>query len=175
MSEWKSKGSGESDEWYTPKYIFDALGEEFDLDVACPPEGPRYTPAKSFFSEDGLGKEWSGFVWMNPPYGHQNTKRKWLRKFSRHGNGIALVPDRTSAPWFHEMLTWLPCALIVSGKIKFEKPDGSIGEQPGNGTWLLGTGLRAQNALRRAAKRRLGFYLELDEVEYNNSPDVKDD
>ena len=25
-----------SDEWYTPKYVFDALEEEFDLDVASP-------------------------------------------------------------------------------------------------------------------------------------------
>ena len=30
---------GESDEWYTPAYIFDALGERFDLDVAAPPAG----------------------------------------------------------------------------------------------------------------------------------------
>lgn len=36
--------AGESDEWYTPKYIFDAMDMTFDLDVAAPSEGPRYTP-----------------------------------------------------------------------------------------------------------------------------------
>ena len=32
MSHWEA--TGKSDEWYTPKYIFDALGAEFDLDPA---------------------------------------------------------------------------------------------------------------------------------------------
>ena len=40
---------GETDEWYTPKYIFDALGVEFDLDVASPQNGPRHVPAKNWF------------------------------------------------------------------------------------------------------------------------------
>lgn len=32
--------AGESDDWYTPLYLFDAMAERFDLDVAapiCPP------------------------------------------------------------------------------------------------------------------------------------------
>lgn len=33
--------TGESDEWYTPRYIFDALNARFDMDVAAPKEGPR--------------------------------------------------------------------------------------------------------------------------------------
>ncbi len=37
MSHWEA--SGESNEWYTPKYIFDALGTRFDLDVAAPHGG----------------------------------------------------------------------------------------------------------------------------------------
>ena len=34
MGVWESPGK--SDEWYTPAYIFDALGAVFDLDVAAP-------------------------------------------------------------------------------------------------------------------------------------------
>jgi len=33
MSHWEA--AGKSSEWYTPKYIFDALGCTFDLDVAA--------------------------------------------------------------------------------------------------------------------------------------------
>lgn len=33
---------GKSDEWYTPRYIFDAIGIRFDLDVAAPVLGPRH-------------------------------------------------------------------------------------------------------------------------------------
>ena len=138
---------GESDEWYTPKYIFDALGVSFNLDVACPPEGPRYVPANSFYSEKSLEQQWHGFVWMNPPFGNQNTKRKWLQKFFDHGNGIALIPDRTSAPWWQQFAALADAVLFVAPKVKFERPDGSIGKSPGNGTTLFAAGMVASDAL----------------------------
>lgn len=147
--------AGESDEWYTPRYIFDALGERFDLDVASPLEGPRHVPTAAFYSEGSLDRPWSGFVWMNPPFGHQSTKRRWLAKFFSHGNGIALVPDRTSAPWFQEFAPMADAVLWVSPKIKFERPDGSVGESPGTGTCLFAAGGRAVAALVRASS--LGF------------------
>lgn len=142
---------GESDEWYTPRYIFDALGVAFDLDVAAPIEGPRYVPCDHWISEDSLSQDWFGFIWMNPPFGHQSTKRKWLRKFFDHGNGIALLPDRTSAPWWQEFAPLSDAVLFVSPKVKFERPDGSIGEQPGTGTTLLASGELGVQALKKAS------------------------
>ena len=162
------ESAGETDEWYTPKYIFDAIGEHFDLDVACPPEGPRHTPATSFFCEGALERTWFGFVWMNPPFGHQSTKRKWLRKFFAHGNGIALVPDRTSAPWFQEFAPLADAVLWVSPKIKFERPDGTIGDSPGTGTSLLAAGDRAVRALVRASS--LGFVTKTLRPANDNAP-----
>lgn len=143
---------GESDEWYTPKYIFDALGQEFDMDVSSPAGGPRYVPCKSYLtsSDCGLTSAWNGFVWMNPPFGHQATKMTWLRKFFQHGDGIALIPDRTSAPWWQEFAPKADAILFVAPKIKFERPDGSIGGSPGTGTCLLGCGERAVEALKRS-------------------------
>lgn len=147
---------GESDEWYTPRYIFDAIGEIFDLDVAAPIEGPRHVPANKWFHQGdcGLDNEWHGFVWMNPPFGHQNNKRRWLRKFFDHGNGIALLPDRTSAPWFQELAPKADAICWVSPKIKFEREDGSLGLSPGTGTSLFAAGERAIAALDRSG---LGF------------------
>lgn len=117
---------GESNEWYTPAYIFDALGETFDIDVACPPEGPRHTPASRFYSEGALERDWTGFVWMNPPFGHQSTKRLWLSKFFKHGNGIALLPDRTSAPWWQEFAPRADAVLFIAPKVQFEIPEGAV-------------------------------------------------
>lgn len=148
------EAAGETDEWYTPKYIFDALGETFDLDVACPHEGPRHVPTRDWFSSDALSREWRGFVWMNPPFEHQKGKRLWLSKFFAHGDGIALLPDRTSAPWFQEYGPRADALLWVSPKIKFERPDGTRGEWPGTGTTLFGVGERAVAALVRS---KLGF------------------
>lgn len=153
MSSWEQ--AGKTDEWYTPKYIFDALDCRFDLDVAAPIDGPRHVPTSAWLSSDSLTVPWRGFVWMNPPFGGRNGLTLWLGKFFEHSNGIALVPDRTSAPWFQAFAPHADLMLFVSPKIKFERPDGTLGEQPGCGTALLGLGEQAQVALVRG--HRLGF------------------
>ena len=151
---------GQSDEWYTPKYIFDALDCYFDLDVASPKYRVfSHVPALEFFSENSLSEKWFGFVWMNPPFGHQKEKIKWLNKFINHNNGIALLPDRTSAPWWQQSAKQMDAILFVNGKIKFIRPDGSIGEQPGNGTTLFAKGSKAVNALLSAERKGLGILL----------------
>jgi hypothetical protein len=153
MSIWES--SGKSDEWYTPAFIFEALGERFDLDVASPPRA-THVPCDRYLTSGSLEAEWTGFVWMNPPFGGRKNKAVWLNKFFDHGSGIALTPDRTSAPWFRaawpraDMVMFLP-------KVKFEKPDGTLGKQPGNGTTLWASGPRAVEALERAASVGLGI------------------
>lgn len=146
-----------SDDWYTPRYVFDALGVSFDLDVSAPVEGPRYVPATRWLWERGLEQTWEGFVWMNPPYGHQSTKIAWLDKFIKHGNGITLLPDRTSAPWWQWAVPHMELLLFVAPKIKFERPDGSIGEQPGNGTALMAIGELGTEALVNASLAGLGI------------------
>jgi hypothetical protein len=148
MSIWEA--IGQSDEWYTPAYIFDALGVRFDLDVAAPYGGGPHVPAREWFAQHGLERDWHGFIWMNPPFGGRNGLEPWLRKFIAHGNGIALVPDRTSAPWFQTYCTQADAVLFVAPKIKFERPDGSIGKQPGTGTALLARGPMGVQALLKA-------------------------
>jgi hypothetical protein len=155
MGHWEN--NGESNEWYTPQYVFRALGCRFDLDVACPKDLSRIcTPADNFITEDSLSKEWYGFVWMNPPFGGRNSKSVWLDKIFKHGNGIALVPDRTSAPWWQKAAGEACAHMQIAGKIKFIKPDGTTGDSPGNGTTLFAYGDRAVEALREAEKRGLG-------------------
>jgi len=46
--------------------------------------------------------------------------------------------------------------LFVAPKIKFERPDGSLGEQPGNGTVLMALGRRGVAALTNASSAGLG-------------------
>ena len=59
-----------SDDYWTPKWIFDALAITFDLDVASPPQGPANTPCRAYFTQadDGLAQDWHGTVFMNPPF-----------------------------------------------------------------------------------------------------------
>lgn len=85
-----------SDDYYTPKWIFDAMGLEFDLDVAAPPGGVPWLPAKRWFTkaDDGLSREWRGRVWMNPPYSETTA---WAHRWLEHGHGVALMPNAKSA------------------------------------------------------------------------------
>lgn len=154
MSHWER--NGESDEWYTPAYIFDALGCRFDLDVASP---SRYThvPCADRLTANALKAEWHGFVWMNPPFGGRNGLVPWLDKFFSHGSGIALTPDRTSATWWQESAIKADAVLFIAGKVKFERPDGSIGKSPSTGTTLFASGKQGLYALCNAAENDLGF------------------
>jgi hypothetical protein len=54
---------GETDDWLTPRYILDALGE-FDLDP-CAATGQPWATARRHLTvhEDGLKEPWAGRVW----------------------------------------------------------------------------------------------------------------
>lgn len=155
MSAWESAGA--SNDWFTPKHVFDALDCRFDLDVAAPRDGPLHVPTSRWLSSDSLNAEWDGFVWMNPPFEGRNGLTPWLDKFFEHGNGIALTPDRTSAPWFQRAWKRTGLVLFTFDKVKFIRPDGSIGAQPGYNVTLWAAGSRAAIALYRARTNGLGF------------------
>ena len=154
MTVWESLG--QSDEWYTPKYIFDALGVTFDLDVSPARHGTSHVPAAAGCWTDGLTEQWHGFVWMNPPFGGRNGLEPWLDRFFAHSNGIALTPDRTSAPWFRK--AWASAsAVMFLPRVRFLRPDGSEGKSPSTGTALWAAGEQAAMTLDRAAASGLGI------------------
>jgi allantoicase len=89
-----------SDQYFTPKWLFDALGAHFDLDVASP-EGGSNVPCDRYFTAaiNGLAQPWEGLVWCNPPYSESG---KWVDKFIKHNNGILLVPFSKSK-WLNRL------------------------------------------------------------------------
>ena len=150
-----------SNEWYTPEYIFKAIDTTFDLDVASPIKRDYcFVPTQNFITQNSLDQNWIGFVWMNPPFVNQKTKYLWIEKFINHKNGIALMPDRTSAPWWQYFAKNADAILFVDGKIKFIKPDGSKGESPGNGTTLFAIGAKGIQCLKTAEINGLGIFYE---------------
>lgn len=90
-----------SDDYYTPRWVFDALALRFDLDVSAPPGGVAWIPADRFYTmeNDGLAQPWTGRVWMNPPF---SAPAPWVRRFIAHQHGVALVPFAKSA-WFFDL------------------------------------------------------------------------
>lgn len=86
---------------YTPKWVFDLLGVQFAIDVACPPGGVPWIPADQFYTQedDGLAQPWIGLVWCNPPY---SNILPWVQRLNEHRNGIALLPH-TKGSWRREV------------------------------------------------------------------------
>lgn len=153
---------GATDEWFTPPHVFEALGCSFDVDVASP--GLHVTPwipaTVAIVSNSLSSPCWRGFIWMNPPFGKRNGIVPWLERFVAHGNGIALVPDRTSAPWWQQYVPAADLILFVSPKLKFIGADGKPGASPAQGTCLMGMGPRAKEPLLRACAEGLGIIME---------------
>lgn len=149
---------GATDEWYTPPHVFNAMGGSFDLDVSSPGKAVTpWLPAVTFITADSLAADWRGFVWMNPPFGGRNGLVPWLEKFCRHGDGVCLVPDRTSAPWWQQFAPRMDLILFVTPKIKFIGADGQPGKSPAQGTCLMALGPRGRENLYRAEVNGLGF------------------
>lgn len=105
-----------NDTLQTPKYITNPLAP-FDLD---PCAGENTNIAKVNWwdgrGEDGLKNDWHGFVWCNPPF---SEKEIWIEKMIDHGNGILLLPERGSAPWFGPLAEKARYYFVMGKKINF--------------------------------------------------------
>lgn len=139
----------ESQEWYTPPEIFQALGLRFDLDVASP--GLSVTPwipadRCLTFEDSGLLAKWGGRVWCNPPYGNETAI--WVEKFCQHKNGLMLVFARTDTAWFHKHVRRADVICFCRGRIKFRRADGYSGGGSGAGSMIVGFGAECVKAVQ---------------------------
>ena len=114
----------ESKEWYTPRFIFEKLGIDFDLDPCSPgQEIVRWIPAQIHYTieDNGLIKDWFGNVFMNPPYGSDTPK--WMARLYKHGNGVALVFARPDTKWFHDYVPYADAICFIKGRVAFVKAE----------------------------------------------------
>ncbi len=100
----------------TPEWVWSALGY-IDLDP-CAGLGTAIgdTNWRIESKECGLEKDWFGFVYCNPPF---SQKEQWAEKMISHGNGILILPERGSAPWFGPLAAAAKCYWVMGKKINF--------------------------------------------------------
>ena len=137
----------DSDERFTPRWIFDALGETFDLDPASPVAATTNVPAAQVFTrdDDGLAQPWHGLVWVNPPFSNSTP---WAERFLEHANGLWLGPF-ANAKWLHRMLREAD-GIWLMRDFAFEHP-AHAGKRSSMPLAMFALGDRAVAALGRAA------------------------
>jgi phage N-6-adenine-methyltransferase len=107
--------SSRSDEWSTPRFLFEQLNREFHFTLdPCSTHANAKCRQHFTQAEDGLAQDWVGHVvFMNPPYGRQIGL--WMRKaFESAAAGatvVCLVPSRTDTKWWH--------TYAIRGKVRF--------------------------------------------------------
>lgn len=142
--------------WTTPhelgKKLNTALGR-VDLDPCAPNRNRRTAPIKARLylteEEDGLAREWTGFVFVNPPYGR--ALPLWVSKSRQAADGgarvVALVPARTDTRWWHDHVVGHAAVLLLRGRLKF----GNQAKDAPFASALLAWGLAAQEIDRLRA------------------------
>lgn len=116
-----------SDDCYTPRWVFDAMGLRFDLDVAAPLGGPRHVPATAYYTaeEDGLTAPWAGLVWCNPPY---SKFRPWAERWAQHPTGVLM--GMTSARSMGRAIGLCRADVVAFIDVQFERPDQPLRDVP---------------------------------------------
>jgi len=119
----KNAFKSKSEEYETPKEIFEPLQKEFqlELDVCATKEN---TKCELFLTkeEDALTKNWNKNFWMNPPFG-RNLK-KWVQKAYEESQkgfiGVLILPVRCNTLWWHKYIIDTKAEVrFLKGETKF--------------------------------------------------------
>lgn len=122
-----------NNEWYTPADIIESARKvlgTIDLDPASSGIANETVKADTFFTaeDDGLAHEWTGNIWLNPPYA-SGLIEKFIDKLleSKFNQAIVLVNNSTDTEWFMRLAKRATAVVFPKGRVKFYKPDGTVG------------------------------------------------
>lgn len=125
-----------SNEWETPKDLFQLLNEEFhfEIDAAATKENALcerfWTP-----EDDALSQDWYTYktVWCNPPYGRLVGKfiQKGYNESLKGCTVVFLIPARVDTRWWHNYCAKADVRFI-RGRLKFQNRQLPTWREDGN-------------------------------------------
>ena len=139
-----SNNSGEN-EWYTPPcYIESArfVMGSIDTDPATSEKANQTVNAKTYYTKEtnGLVKEWTGNVWLNPPYAQpliSDFADAVVNKRTEYNQAIILVNNATDTQWLNKMMNICDCICFIVGRVKFIDMDGNPSGAPLQGQCVI--------------------------------------
>lgn len=130
------------EESYTPEKFIEAARTvmgSIDCDPASNDMAQKTVKATTYYtvSDDGLKQNWTGNVWLNPPYTARVINEFVSKLCESHQSGdvtqaVLLTNNNTDTRWFHEAALQASAICFTSGRINFFKRDGST-SSPTNG------------------------------------------
>lgn len=113
----KNRNQNHSDDWATPKKLYDSLNEVYNFTFdPCPYQ-------HDLTKWDGLEIEWGERNFVNPPYSRELKTAFILKAIEESKKGklcVLLVPVSTSSKVFHDhVLPNNPEIIFIRGRVKF--------------------------------------------------------
>ncbi len=136
-----------NNEWYTPSEYIAAARQVMggiDCDPASSDIANKTVGASCYFTaeDDGLAHNWSGRVWMNPPYAGELIG-KFTEKLAGHFTegrvfeAIVLVNNATETNWFQGLLVHASAVCFPRQRVKFIDTEGNPTGAPLQGQAVL--------------------------------------
>jgi phage N-6-adenine-methyltransferase len=146
-----------NNEWYTPEpYIkaATAVMGKIDIDPASTEIANNVVKAEQIYTsaDDGLTKNWSGKIWLNPPYASELISRfcNKLRVHFEKGDvteAVVLVNNATETAWFNKLINIASAVMFPSSRIRFWSPDGRV-SQPLQGQAIVYLGKHVEGFIK---------------------------
>lgn len=119
-------------EHYTPPEIITkvrAVLRVIDLDPASCSMANQTVCATTYYAieDDGLSHEWSGRVFLNPPYSNMDEWTDKLLDSPLVTESITLSNNATEAEWCQRLMRAAQAVCFPSGRIRFVRPSGERG------------------------------------------------
>ena len=107
--------SKNTDDWATPKYIYDQAMEKGMFD-----------PCPLLSTVDGLAIEWSEANFVNPPY---SNLKAWISKSIEQANKgkkvLLLIPARTDTKAFKMLFEYGSTITFITGRLRFNEANSA--------------------------------------------------
>lgn len=147
-----SNNSGDN-EWYTPKEYLDAVKSVMgciDVDPASSQIANTIVQAATYYTaaDDGRNKDWTGNVFMNPPYAHPLIDEFTNKLISEIQSGntkqaIVLVNNATETKWFQSLANKAAAVCFPQSRLKFWSPEKVSAPLQGQAFLYFGNDIKA--------------------------------